>query len=88
MKLLLTIIRDSDAEAVLQALIEAGLRVTRSASTGGFLRRGMTTLMIGLTEDQVEQAIGLIRKHLGPATDASTHRAVLFVLNIEEFVQI
>lgn len=88
MKLLLTILRDSDTEAVSQALVEAGLRVTRSASTGGFLRRGMTTLMIGLNEDQVNQAIELIRTHLGPATEAGTHRAVLFVLNVEEFEQI
>ena len=38
MKLMIVIVRDTDGDAVLQALINHGLRVTRVASTGGFLR--------------------------------------------------
>ena len=61
MKLIIAILSDADAEEVLRALIEQGFRATRIASTGGFLRRGNTTLLIGLESDRTDAAIELIR---------------------------
>ena len=43
MKLMFVIVRDIDAGDVVQALVENKYRVTRVASTGGFLRRGNVT---------------------------------------------
>ena len=40
MKLVTAIIRDTDNEAISQALTSAGFGVTCIASTGGFLRHG------------------------------------------------
>ncbi len=88
MKLILAIIRDSDNETVSQALVSEGFRVTRIASTGGFLRRGSSTLIIGMDDDKVDQAFELIRSSLGAATETSVNRANLFVLNVEHFHQI
>lgn len=88
MKLILAIIRDSDNETVSQALVSEGFRVTRIASTGGFLRRGSSTLIIGMDDDKVDQAFELIRSSLGAATEPSANRANLFVLNVEHFHQI
>lgn len=88
MKLILTIISDNDNEPVSHALITAGFRVTRAASTGGFLRRGSTTLMIGVTDDQVQAAIEVIRQSVSPAVDPDVHRATLFVLPVDNFTQI
>jgi uncharacterized protein YaaQ len=88
MKLIIAIIRDSDNEPVSQALVNAGFRVTRIASTGGFLRRGSSTLMIGTDEDRVEHAFQTISLNLGPPTEASVNRANLFVLNVEHFHQV
>lgn len=89
MKMLLTILRDNDTEPVSQALVEAGFRVTRSASTGGFLRRGMTTLIIGVADEKVDEAIASIRQRLGPPSEtADSHRAVIFVMDVENFQQI
>ena len=51
---------------VTQALTGADFRVTRVASTGGLLRRGMTTLLIGLEAEQVDPAIQLLRQDLHP----------------------
>jgi len=64
MKLIIAILRDIDHDAVSQSLTSAGYRVTLIASTGGFWRRGNTTLMIGCEEDEVEKALHLIRKQL------------------------
>lgn len=88
MKLILTIISDNDNEPVSHALITGGFRVTRIASTGGFFRRGSTTLLIGVAEDKVTEAIGVIRKTVSPSPDPGSSRATLFVINVENFTQI
>ncbi|OGO42307.1 MAG: hypothetical protein A2W36_00270 [Chloroflexi bacterium RBG_16_58_14] len=88
MKMIIAIIRDSDNEPVSQALVTAGFRVTRVASTGGFLRRGSSTLMIGVEDEKVEQAIQVLRESTTPSEDPGVRRATLFVLNIEHFSQI
>jgi uncharacterized protein YaaQ len=88
MKLIITIINDYDNEPVSQALIVANFRVTRIASTGGFLRRGSSTLMIGVPDEKVDDAIQVIQKNLSSTTDVNTKRATLFVLNVEKFTQI
>lgn len=88
MKLIITIINDIDNEPVSQALIQAGFRVTRVASTGGFLRRGSSTLMIGVEDQSVNAAIQVIRDNLSPASDPNIKRATLFVLPVENFTQV
>jgi uncharacterized protein YaaQ len=88
MKLIIAIIKDSDSEPVSQALIEASFRVTRVASTGGFMRRGSTTLMIGVAEERVDEAILKIRETATATGEAGGKRATLFVLNVEHFSQI
>lgn len=88
MKLILTIINDNSSDPVSQALIAGGFRVTRIASTGGFFRRGSTTLMIGVADDQVDAAIDLIRGSALPSPDPDVKRATLFVIPVEHFSQI
>ena len=87
MKLILAIVRDSDSDSVTQGLTSASFRVTRVASTGGLLRRGMTTLLIGLDADQVESAIQLLRQTCTPATEGNK-RATIFVVPVDRFEQI
>ena len=88
MKLILTIIRDSDNEPVSQALIKAGFRVTRIASTGGLMRRGSSTLIIGTEDEKVDAAVATIRDSVSPASEPGSSRATLFVLNVEHYTQI
>lgn len=88
MKMIVAIIRDHDNEPVSNALINSGFRVTRIASSGGFLRRGSSTLMIGVAEEKVDQAIQLIRDNTTIAEDPGLKRATLFVLDVKEFTQI
>jgi uncharacterized protein YaaQ len=60
MKLVLAIINDEDAFHVIDALNEKGFYVTKLATTGGFLRSGMTTLISGVQEDRIEELIGIV----------------------------
>ena len=88
MKLIIAIIRDIDKDPVSNSLIEAGFRVTQVSSTGGFLRRGSSTLMIGVDDDKVDEALGIVRAHLDPVTGSESKKATLFVLNVEHYTQI
>ena len=53
MKLILTIVQDADAVKLQNALSERGLRSTKLASTGGFLREGNTTFILGVEDYEV-----------------------------------
>ena len=87
MKLILAIVRDSDSDPVTQGLTSANFRVTRVASTGGLLRRGMTTLLIGVEAEQVDAAIRVLHKTCTPATKGEK-RATIFVVPVDRFEQI
>lgn len=88
MKMIVAIIRDSDNEPVSQTLVREGFRVTRIASTGGFLRRGYSTLMIGVEDDKVDEAVEQIKKSSSPPDEPGTKRVTLFVLNVAKFEQV
>jgi uncharacterized protein YaaQ len=66
MKLVYVIVRNADSGLVTESLNKKGFYVTKLASTGGFLREGNTTLMIGTEEDKVEEVIGIVKKDCGP----------------------
>ena len=87
MKLILSIVRDDDADKVISALVERGFSVTRMASTGGFLREGNTTIMSGVEDDRVDEMLETIRANVTPRSRAPSGEfvsgATAFVLNLE-----
>jgi uncharacterized protein YaaQ len=62
MKLIVFVTDDAHADASVDALVDQGFRVTRLATTGGFLRRGNTTLLVGVEDDQIERAYDLVKR--------------------------
>jgi uncharacterized protein YaaQ len=62
-KLILAVVQGEDAERAVGALTAAGLSSTRMASTGGFLRQGNVTLLIGVDDSQVADALTIIRQN-------------------------
>ena len=92
MKFTLTIVRDDDANKVVEALVSHGFYVTRMASSGGFLRAGNTVLLSGVEDDRVDEMLEVIRAHsdirVHPPSSRRTEetevsRAVVFVLGME-----
>jgi uncharacterized protein YaaQ len=61
MKLVIAIVQDKDSNRLSSALIQEGFRATKLASTGGFLRAGNTTFMIGTEDDRVPDVLKVIR---------------------------
>jgi uncharacterized protein YaaQ len=63
MKLVVAIVQGEDAGQTVQALSDAGLGVTKLASSGGFLQQGSATLLVGVDDDRVEQVVELVRSN-------------------------
>ena len=60
MKLIVAIVQDQDIPSLIDDLTEQEFRVTKLSSTGGFLKSGNTTLLIGVEEEKVENVIKII----------------------------
>ena len=63
MKLVIAIVQDKDSNRLSNALVREGIRATKLASTGGFLRAGNTTFMIGIEDDRVHEVLQVIRSN-------------------------
>ena len=86
MKMIIAILHDVDNDPVSHALTSANFRVTTIASTGGFLRRGQTSLLIGTEDEQVETAVKIIKQNCTPASEPDGKRGIIFVLKVDQYV--
>ena len=87
MKMIIAILRDVDSDPVTRELTAGHFRVTRIASTGGLLRRGVTTLLVGVDDGKVEAAIQVLKENCSPAAEGEK-RATVFVVPVERFEQV
>ena len=62
MKLIIAIVQDEDSSRLTGQLMNDGFGVTKLATTGGFLRAGNTTLLVGVEDDRFQEAMDLIEK--------------------------
>lgn len=88
MKLMIIIVRDADSETVSQELVKADYRITRMASTGGFLRRGNSTLLVGVEDAQVQPVMDLLQQTCCPVDADNQHRATIFVVDMPYYAKI
>jgi uncharacterized protein YaaQ len=86
MKMIIAIVKDIDADRVSTDLTSANYRVTTIASTSGFLRRGLNTMLCGVEDDQVTKALEVIRGSFAPAENPDEKRCSIFVLNVGEYI--
>jgi uncharacterized protein YaaQ len=84
MKLIIAIVPDNESDTVSHSLTKAAYRVTQVASTGGFLRRGNATLLVGIEDDQLDDALAIIRK--SRAANSDSKRGVVFVLKVDQYI--
>ena len=84
MKLIITIIPGNDCDSVSLALTERKFRVTQIASTGGFLRKGNATLLVGVEDEELDEAITIIKQMVNESN--SKQKGVLFVVKVDKFI--
>lgn len=76
MKLIIAIVQDEDSSRLLSKLMQKGFGVTKLATTGGFLKAGNTTLLLGVDEDRLQEAVHIVesvcksRKQMTTATNS------------------
>lgn len=61
MKLVIAVVHDEDSHKLIQALTCKGYMATKLASTGGLLRMGNTTLLVGVPKDEVDHVTEIIK---------------------------
>lgn len=95
MKLIVAIVQGEDADEVIRAMLAAGHRLTRINTTGGFLRRGNATLLIGVEEHQIDEVVGLMQATTRRRTESAPlekgipeYAATIFVLDSSHFIRI
>jgi uncharacterized protein YaaQ len=62
MKLIVAVIHDRDQKRTSEALLKAEFRFTKIASTGGFLREGNVTILIGAEAEEVETVLNIVNE--------------------------
>lgn len=85
MKLVISIVQDDDALDLVDALNEKGYSVTKLATTGGFLKSGNTTLMIGIEKEKVNDVVKIVedvckmRKEVIPTPTTMTNGTGMYM---------
>ncbi|MGN1161550.1 MAG: cyclic-di-AMP receptor [Candidatus Fimenecus sp.] len=89
MKLVIAIINSDDASAVMSHLTKAGYTVTKLSTSGGFLRAGNVTLLIGVEEKKTDDVINIIgqyssqRKKITPVNTTYIGESMLSSMPVE-----
>lgn len=63
MKMIIAIVQDQDASSLIEDLTQNRYRITKLSSTGGFLKAGNSTLLLGVEEDQVDDVLNIVEKN-------------------------
>ncbi|MGE4320347.1 MAG: cyclic-di-AMP receptor [Acholeplasmataceae bacterium] len=63
MKLIVAIVSNDDANKVQKALVKEKFFSTRLSTTGGFLRAGNVTFMIGTNDEKIPRVLEIIETH-------------------------
>jgi len=62
-KLVVAIVHNEDAGALVDALLEKEHRATRLHSSGGFLKQSNATIMVGVDDERVDEVIDIVREN-------------------------
>lgn len=88
MKLMIIVVNDVESDPLLKSMLDEGYRVTRIASSGGFLRRNSSTLLMGVESTKVARAIQLAKERFAPSLNPGLKRVSIFVLKVDKFEHI
>lgn len=93
-KLVVAVVQKENSDAVVNAVMDAGYRLTRIDTAGGFLRRGNATLLIGVEAPRLNDVLALIHANCQPRSEPNPiqqgmpmYGATVFVLNASHFLR-
>ncbi|ERJ85196.1 hypothetical protein HMPREF1987_00172 [Peptostreptococcaceae bacterium oral taxon 113 str. W5053] len=89
MKLIIAILQDTILQEAVRRLSTQKYPVTKLSSTGGFLKSGNTTLLIGVQDEVVSNVLEILKEvsmeKEGYERDAKVAMANIFVLDMEQY---
>lgn len=94
MKLIIAIVNDEFSNKVIKVLMKNKVRITKLSSTGGFLKAGNTTLLIGAEDDNIESVVEMIKNECRSTKvkegnqELTVSGANLFIMDIDEYLKI
>lgn len=101
MKLIFAIVSKSDTNNVVSALVKEKYHITRLATTGGFLKQGNTTLLMGVEDDKVDDVLAIIKNNTKPRSEIENNQlenfdaskiivggATVFIVKTEKFKKV
>lgn len=62
MKLIIGIINSDDANDLLSEITKASFQATKLATSGGFLKMGNVTVLVGVEDDQVQDVVEIFKE--------------------------
>lgn len=94
MKLAIAIIQDEYITKVMKALTAEKIRSTKLSSTGGFLKSGSTTLIIGIEDDKIDFLVDIIKDQCqskqvkNGESEITVGGANIFIMDIDKHMRI
>lgn len=87
MKLIVVITEDDLSHILSKELLENKISSTKLSSTGGFLKKGNTTMLIGTDVEKEQSILDLIKKVCDENDIESDNesKANIFVMDLEDF---
>lgn len=87
MKLIVVIMEDDLSHILSKELLENRISSTKLSSTGGFLKKGNTTMLIGTDVEKEQSILDLIKKVCDENDIESDNesKANIFVMDLEDF---
>jgi len=67
-KLVVAVVHNEDAGALVDALLEKEYRATRLHSSGGFLKQSNATVLVGVEDDRLDEVLGIVRGNCNART--------------------
>ncbi|GFN35718.1 cyclic-di-AMP receptor [Tepidimicrobium xylanilyticum] len=94
MKLVIAIVQDENAPKLIKSLTAKEYRTTKLSSTGGFLKSGNTTLLIGVEDDKMDEVVDIIKAECkykkidNGKEEVDVCGANIFILDAEDYRKI
>ena len=94
MKLIIAIIQDDYIGKVIKSLMDSKIRTTKLSSSGGFLKAGNTTLLIGVEAADVDKVVHLIEEQTRSKNVKAGNEEVrvgganLFIMDMDQHLKI
>ena len=101
MKLIFAVVSKGDTNNVVQALVKEKYHITRLATTGGFLKQGNTTLLMGVEDEKVEEVLEILKNNTKPRNEINNEDlekfdpskvivggATVFIVKTEKFKKV